>query len=79
MNLAARRLGRPGVDMLDDEEVARIEALITTGTYPDGWAGDEPTADMWLDAVFPDGTVQPVTFAGHHKSFRSALRHRPVG
>ncbi len=64
VNLAARRLGRPGVDMLDDEETARIEALITAGTWPDGWAGDEPTADTWLDAVFPDGTVQPLIFAG---------------
>ena len=64
VNLVARRLGRPGVDMLDDEEVARIEALIAAGTWPDGWVGDEPTADTWLDAVFPDGTVQPLIFAG---------------
>ena len=60
VNLAAHRLGRPGVDMLDDEETARIEALITAGTWPDGWDGDEPTADTWLDAVFPDGAVQPL-------------------
>ncbi len=34
--------------------------MIARGTWPDGWAGDEPTADAWLDAVFPDGTVQPL-------------------
>ncbi len=60
VNMAARDLGRPGADMLDDEEVARIEDLIARGTWPDGWAGDEPTADAWLDAVFPNGTVQPL-------------------
>ena len=47
-----------------DYRPAHIEALITAGTWPDGWAGDEPTADTWLDAVFPDGTVQPLIFAG---------------
>ncbi len=60
VNMKARRLGRPGVDLLDDEEVARIEDLIARGTWPDGWAGDEPTADAWLDSVFPDGSVQPL-------------------
>ena len=57
---SARCLGRPGVDMLDLEEAARIEALIDCGTWPDGWDGDEPTADAWLDTVFPDGSVQPL-------------------
>lgn len=43
-----------------DYRPARIEALIAAGTWPDGWVGDEPTADAWLDAVFPDGAVQPL-------------------
>ena len=64
INLAARRIGRPGVDILDDEEVARIEQLIARGTWPDGWDGDEPTADSWLETIFPDGTRQPLLIGG---------------
>ena len=62
VNEAARRLGRPGVDMLDEEESARIRELISINTWPNGWDGDEPTADTWLDTVFPDGAVQPLIF-----------------
>ncbi len=60
VNEAAAEAGRPGVDLLNDEEEARIRDLIAAGTWPDGWDGDEPTADEWLDQVFPDGTVQPL-------------------
>ena len=44
---------------LDDLE-ARIRELITLQTWPDRWDGNEPTADMPLDSVFADGTVQPL-------------------
>lgn len=59
-NAAAARLGRPLVDLLSPEEVARIEELLTAGTWPDGWEGDEPTADVEMDKVLSDGTVQPL-------------------
>lgn len=59
-NHAAVRLGRPFVDILNDEEVARIRELIAAGTWPQRWSGDEPTADTPIDAVFSDGTVQPL-------------------
>lgn len=62
VNIAARRLGRPGVDMLDEEEISRIGELISRNTWPNGWDGDEPTADMPIDAVFPDGSVQSLLF-----------------
>lgn len=59
-NEAAERLGRPRIDILNSEEEARIRELIDLGTWPDGWDGDEPTADIPLDLVFPDGSVQPL-------------------
>lgn len=60
VNDAARRLGRPEIDMLNAEEEARIRELITAGTWPQGWEGDEPTADTPMDAVYRDGGVQPL-------------------
>ncbi|ASW08106.1 phosphoadenosine phosphosulfate reductase [Rhizobium sp. 11515TR] len=60
INLEALRLGRPKVDLLNDDEVARIRELIALKTWPNGWDGDEPTADTPLDAVFADGTIQPL-------------------
>ena len=59
-NVEAARRGRPAVDVLNAEEEARIRELIAAGTWPDGWDGDEPTADAPLDAVFRDGSVQPL-------------------
>lgn len=53
-------LGRTGIDLLDAEEESRIRELIAAGTWPDGWTGGEPTADIPLDKVFSDGTVQPL-------------------
>ncbi|WP_158810423.1 phosphoadenosine phosphosulfate reductase family protein [Beijerinckia sp. L45] len=58
VNIAARELGRPGVDMLNEEEISRIGELICRNTWPNGWDGDEPTADTWIESVFPDGSVQ---------------------
>jgi DNA sulfur modification protein DndC len=62
INAAALALGRPAIDLLNSEEEARIRELIDLGTWPNGWAGDEPTADTPLGAVFSDGTVQPLLF-----------------
>ncbi|EOH4133562.1 hypothetical protein [Pseudomonas aeruginosa] len=36
--------------------------LIDTGTWPDGWDGDEPIATTPLDKIFADGAVQPLLF-----------------
>lgn len=63
VNKAARRNGRPVLDILNAEEQARIEELIAAGTWPDGWEGDEPLGDEMLDKVFADGSVQPLLFA----------------
>lgn len=50
------------VDLINDEEEARIRALIAAGTFPQKWVGDEPRADAWLDAEYGDGTGQPILF-----------------
>ena len=60
VNAVALQLGRPAIDLLNDEEVARIEQLIAAGTWPDGWDGDEPPADVPMDVVHPDGWIQPL-------------------
>ncbi|RKQ70137.1 phosphoadenosine phosphosulfate reductase domain-containing protein [Oceanibaculum indicum] len=59
INKAAKTLGRPEVDLVSAEEEARIRDLITLGTWPNGWEGDEPRADKLMDHILPDGTVMP--------------------
>ena len=58
VNAAADELVRPRVDILNAAEVARIEELIAAETWPDGWDGTEPRADVPLDRILPGGGVQ---------------------
>lgn len=60
INLAALDTGRPGIDLLNDQEIARILELIDLQTWPQGWDGDEPTADTPMDSIYGDGSVQPL-------------------
>lgn len=62
VNAEADRLGRPSMALIDAEEEARIRELIALKTWPNGWTGDEPNADVWLDQVNNDGSVQPILF-----------------
>jgi DNA sulfur modification protein DndC len=62
VNNAADRLGRAGMVLIDAEEEARIRELIAEKTWPNGWTGDEPNADVWLDRVNNDGSVEPILF-----------------
>jgi DNA sulfur modification protein DndC len=50
--------GSPTVDMLNGEEVHRIEELIGAGTWPQRWKGDEPTGDVPFERVHHDGSLQ---------------------
>lgn len=52
------------IDILDEAEEARIRELIANGTWPDGWDGDEPSADSIMDTVYQCGAVQPLLFQG---------------
>jgi len=60
IKLNANRLVRPHVDLINAEEECRIRELVSLRTWPNGWDGDEPTADTPMDAVFADGSVQPL-------------------
>lgn len=42
---------RSGMDLINPEEEARIRELWTLNTWPNGWAGDEVTGDVPLDAL----------------------------
>ncbi|AYM13083.1 phosphoadenosine phosphosulfate reductase family protein [Agrobacterium tumefaciens] len=60
INADAERLGRPKIDILNEEEERRIRELISAETWPQGWDGDEPIADTPMASVFSDGSVQPL-------------------
>lgn len=51
---------RAGVDLINDEEEAKIIELIDAETWPRGWDGTEPLASLPFDNVNPDGSVQPI-------------------
>jgi DNA sulfur modification protein DndC len=60
VNAAADAQGRPRLDLLNEEEVARIRELIAAKTFPNKWDGDEPIADVEMDRIYSDGSVQPL-------------------
>ncbi|MES2262141.1 MAG: phosphoadenosine phosphosulfate reductase family protein [Pseudomonadota bacterium] len=63
INAVARATGRPEIDLINDEEEARIRELIALETWPDGWDGDEPLATTIMDTVYANGAVQPRLFS----------------
>jgi len=63
VNVAARALGRPEIDLINTEEEARIRELIGLETWPHGWEGDEPIATTIMDVVYQNGAVQPRLFS----------------
>lgn len=63
INTAACEQGRPAVDLINDEEHARILELIAANTWPDRWTGDEVTGDVLLPRTYPNGAVQPLLAA----------------
>ena len=63
VNAAAAEQGRPLIDILNDEEHARIRELIAANTWPQRWTGDEPAGDLILDKTFSNGAVQPLLAA----------------
>lgn len=56
---AARPPRSPLLSLIDSEEEALIRDLISAGTWPDGWCGDEPRADEFLPVtVYANGAEQ---------------------
>jgi DNA sulfur modification protein DndC len=60
VNESAKALNKPMVDILNQDEVDRINELIKLNTWPDKWTGNEPTADTIMPTYFANGTVQPL-------------------
>ncbi len=60
--LRAKRRRPAPIDILNAEEVVRIEELITANTWPQKWTGDEPVADEPYEDHFADGTRQQLIF-----------------
>lgn len=72
LTFEARRMGlarvkdiqeRARVDLINEQEEARILELIEAKTWPRGWDGSEPVASQSFDNVNPDGSVQPMLAA----------------
>jgi DNA sulfur modification protein DndC len=62
INAVALERGRPTIDLINDQEEARIRELIAVKTWPNGWDGTEPSAEKILETVYENGAVQPLLF-----------------
>lgn len=60
VNVVARSRSRPTIDLINEEEEQCIRELITLGTFPDKWTGDEPGGEELLPEVYPSGNIQPL-------------------
>ena len=59
VNIKAIEIGMPCIDILNPEEVERIEELIELKTFPNKWSGDEKNASIPQDKIiYSDGTIQ---------------------
>lgn len=60
VNTAALALGRPTIDLINQEEHARILELIEANTWPERWTGEEIRGDILIPQVVADGVMQPI-------------------
>ncbi|OQB77824.1 MAG: hypothetical protein BWX88_05243 [Planctomycetes bacterium ADurb.Bin126] len=51
INTTAQRIGRPTIDLINSEEIARIHELIAANTWPDKWSGDEPFGERPMEEI----------------------------
>lgn len=58
VNMQAAKEGKPGVYLINDEELKRIEWHWENNIWPERWTGKEPLATEPFDQMFQDGTVQ---------------------
>ncbi|WP_228021821.1 hypothetical protein [Vasconcelosia minhoensis] len=63
VNAGAREHRQPEISLINDEELARIEALISADTWPEKWDGTEYRGDTWLPEILSDGSIQPLLFS----------------
>ncbi|GHO94815.1 hypothetical protein KSF_048630 [Reticulibacter mediterranei] len=60
VNRTASEQGRPLIDLINEEEHARILELIALNTWPDRWTGQEVRADVLVPQIVAEGIVQPL-------------------
>ena len=58
----ASRGDMPAIDLINAEELARIDELIRANTWPDRWSGEEMRADTVTDEIQRGGSIQKVMF-----------------
>ncbi len=63
INQVAEAEGKPGIDLINDQELKRIYELIGENTWPDKWSGDEAVGNALTDLVVGDGVVQPLLWS----------------
>lgn len=57
VNQNAEESGMPKIDILNQEEINRINELIELKTWPDKWDGSEPNATEVQDVFYSDGSI----------------------
>ena len=62
INSTAAETNRPKIDLLNTEEITRIEELIDLNTWPHGWNGNEILGDKIVDVLYNDGSVMQTLF-----------------
>lgn len=62
VNAAAICVGRPTVNLITAEELARILELQHENTWPQGWSDADPAFDAMQPEIFRDGTIQYTLF-----------------
>ena len=60
VNSSAKRNGQPAVILINAEEETRIHELIEAQTWPNRWAGTEPTGDVMMDDIISEFVSQPL-------------------
>jgi hypothetical protein len=63
VNKNAVKCGMPEIDILNPEEIVRIEELIELKTFPNKWSGEELNASIPQDEImYSDGTIMETLF-----------------
>ena len=62
VNEAAIAQGRPQISLINAAEELFIRKCIGDEVWPQGWSGDEPGGDEWIDEPLNDGSLQPLLF-----------------
>ncbi|RKD18996.1 phosphoadenosine phosphosulfate reductase [Pelobium manganitolerans] len=60
INKVAVKEGKPTVTLLNKQERNLIRSLWKVNRWPNRWDGTEPTGDVLMDTVYPDGSIQPL-------------------